>query len=140
MYYSGVFFEGPFDDLLRDKVSTSLDKPIEDLHVTFNFNPNKEDKLPKELIGKEIPIKVVGEGSNDKNHGFEVKIPNIILVAGGEKISLKDLYRNPATPHITMSLGAGGKAVDTKHLNFSQIEPFDVVGKLGYWENGRVVI
>jgi hypothetical protein len=132
MYYSGVFFEGPFDSLLRDKVETKLDKPIDDLHVTFNFNPKEEHKLPKELIGKEIPLKVVGEGNDGKNHGYEVELPNMDFIINGERVTLKSLYRNPATPHITMSLAPGGKAVDTKYLDFSRIEPFDVVGKLGF--------
>lgn len=140
MYYYGIFFEGPFDSLLRDKVETKLDKPIDDLHVTFSFNPKEEDKLPKELIGKEIPIKVIGEGNNGTNHGYKVELPNMNFAINGERVSLKSLYTNPAVPHITMSLSPKGKAVDTRYLDFSKIEPFDVVGKLGYWKNDKVVI
>jgi hypothetical protein len=139
MYYSGVFFDGPFELFLRDKATSSLAKPVEDLHVTFHFNPKEDEKLPKGLIGKEVTIKVVGEGNDGKNHGFEVELPNIIIENNGDKVNLKSLYKNTATPHITMSLAPGGKAVDTKNLEFSKIEPFEVVGKLGYWENGKLV-
>lgn len=139
MYYSGIFFEGPFDSLLREKVETKLDNPIKDLHVTFNFNPKEEDKLPKELIGKEVPVKIVGEGNNGRNHGYKVALSNMDFAINGEKVTLKSLYKNPAVPHITMSLGQGGKAVETKNLDFTHIEPFDVVGKLGFWEKGKFV-
>ena len=100
------------------------------MHITFKFG--ETEAFPKELMDKEIPLKIVGYESDGKNSGFRVELPD----------ELKVYYKNQNAPHITVSLGEvdgeKGKAVDTGKLNFEPIEElFKINGKLGYFIYGK---
>lgn len=125
MYYFGVFFDQGANVRLFDPNNCGklLDNKIEDTHVTFAFNPSEEDRLPKNLRNQKINVTVVGIGNDGNNHGYKVELPE----------EVKDLlYKNPAVPHITLSLAPGAKAKDTKNLDFKAIKPFTVIGSLDY--------
>ena len=136
MYYSGAFFTGDARGKLLSEAGEKLDKVIPDLHVTFHFSPSEKDRLPLDLVGKEVSFEVIGEGNDGLNQGFEVKLPDIEIK--GHKI--KDLYKGAKVPNITVSLSPEGKAVKTAFLKFEPRTPFKVTGKMGYWENGKLVI
>ena len=124
--YKGLFLTKESSDLLFHRRNT-LVKIVDHFHITFEFRPI--EGFSEEFLGKEYEIKVIGEGNNGFNHGYEVELPEEILslYSGAEKI------------HITVSLEGGAKAVETKNLEFIPIEPFYVRGKLGHFTNFGII-
>lgn len=124
--YYGLFLTPESESLLLQKESL-LEKPVSDLHVTFSFKPS--ENLPDYIIGKTFPIRVIGSGRNENNHGFEVDIPS----------ELDAYYTGAEKKHITVSLSEDGKPLDSKHLDFHPIEPFTVYGTMGYYISKKIV-
>ena len=104
------------DNITKDRLSRVIDNP----HVTFAFRPSEYNY---DLIGKLAMLKVVGYACDGKNQGLQVEMDdtsNPEILAEFEKI------RNP---HITLSVSADGKPVDTGKMEFSPIEnPFYIMG------------
>jgi hypothetical protein len=116
----------------------SLPKEIPYPHVTFYYNGGKVDATAKKIIdecidfiGENATVKGDAYGNDGKNEGIAVEI------CSGCKIP----YYGAETPHITISLAEGAKAVDTAFLNFSRINftPFIITGKIGFFmEDGTI--
>ena len=104
------------DNITKDRLSRVIDNP----HVTFAFRPAEYNY---DLIGKLAMLKVVGYACDGKNQGLQVEMgdtSNPEILAEFEKI------RNP---HITLSVSADGKPVDTGKMKFNPIEnPFYIMG------------
>ena len=137
VHYEGIFFDQKTQDYI-----ISLDKnrlPIinDEIHCTFKVKPTN-DELLDELLEKDIEIELIGYGSDGKNSGFEIKIPEEYM-----KYYINYEEENPTKlkkPHITTSITADSKAYLTKNLTFSPLKkPIKVKGKFAYWikdENG----
>ncbi len=110
------------------------------MHCTFKFQPSKEEiKKFSELLGKDLTLNVVGYCSDGKNSGYEIELSpeqdkaytNVHIVDKGEPVPTVE----KTTPHITVSMKEGSKAVDTGMLPFSKekFEPFIIHGKAGFF-------
>lgn len=90
-------------------------------HVTFAYRPECVDTA---LFGEEVALTVTGYGNDGVNEGLlvEVHTKNAVLRRMADGI---------AVPHITLSLGEKGEAVDTAKLKFSPIAPFALHGLFG---------
>lgn len=123
--YQGIFFDKETQKKLVQLQENGLSDIVNDMHITFNFG--ELDKYPDELMNKEIALKLIGYASDGKNSGFQVELPE----------ELKSYYKNKNGAHITVSLGevdgVKGRAVDTGTMNFEEIDPVEISGKLGYF-------
>ncbi len=109
------------EELVKLQGEGALTKVIPNMHITFLHGTLKP--FPSMLMGKEIPIAITGYASDGKNSGFSVLLPP----------QLNEYYENPNPPHITVSLGEDGRAVDTGLLHFTPLEKvINITGKLGY--------
>ena len=130
-YYIGCFVDR--EELARHVKSVStghLFRKIKNPHVTFAFEP---DEVNEKLFGEKIKVEAVGYGNNGVNEGLKVNLycDNRSIAGMAEEIKV---------PHITISVDKGGKAYDTRYLNFYDIEPFILEGVFGgYMQNGTVV-
>ena len=119
--YMGIFLDKESVAILTEK-EQSLARSINNMHVTFAFMPSNEEVAEfMPLVGKPVSISVNGYGNNGKNSGFSVALPS----------DGSSLYRGSEQPHITTSLGAEGRAVETGSLAFSAVTPFEVRGTFG---------
>ena len=126
--YTGLFFDPSDPGFREEKAGPFLDKKIRDPHVTFAFKPTPDKEFPPDLIGDEVDIKVIGVGNDGKNHGYMVEIP----------YDLRDYYKGAPIPHITLSTSKDGKPVDTKNLDFKDITPFNIKGKVGHFTKSGI--
>jgi hypothetical protein len=123
--YHGIFFKGKESKKLIEisrQYNMLLSKVIDNLHITFQFRP-KSNSL-KYLTNKEVEITITGVGSDGDNNGVRVIIPQ----------QHRRFYKGTEIPHITISLSNEGKSVNTKNLNFIDIEPFIIKGYFDYIE------
>ena len=121
MLYMGIFLDEESMAILTEK-EQSLARSIKDMHVTFAFMPSDDEVAEfMPFVGKPVSISVNGYGNNGKNSGFSVALPS----------DGSYLYRGSKQPHITTSLGAEGRAVETGSLAFSAVAPFEIWGTFG---------
>lgn len=131
VHYEGIFFDKKTQDLIISLDKNKLPILNDEIHCTFKSKPTT-DELFDEIIGHEIEIELVGYGSDGKNSGFEIKIPDeykkyYINYEEEDPSKLKKI-------HITTSISEDSKAYLTKNLNFIPLEkPIKVTGKFGYW-------
>ena len=128
--FQGIFLDKETEEKLINLQKDGLESNIQNMHITFKFGDIEE--YPKELINKNFKIKIIGYGSDGKNSGFLVEVPQ----------ELKKYYKSSSFPHITVSLGEvngeKGKAVNTGKLDFKSLEePIEIFGKLGYFIYGK---
>lgn len=128
--FQGIFLEKEIEQQLIALQKKGLDSNIENMHITFKFGDT--EKYPEELIGREFEIKITGYGSDGKNSGFSVELPE----------ELRRYYKSSSIPHITVSIGevdgVKGKPVDTAKLDFKPLDkPVQIKGKLGYFIFGK---
>ena len=128
--FQGIFFEDEIEQQLIALQKKGLNIKIENMHIHFKFGDI--EKYPEELIKREFEIKLTGYGSDGKNSGFSVELPE----------ELKRYYKSSSIPHITVSIGevdgVKGKIVDTAKLDFKPLDkPVEIKGKLGYFIFGR---
>ena len=128
--YQGIFFDEATSKRIISIQPSPLAEPVSDMHVTFRFG--ELEMYPKELMNKNIELKVVGYGCNGKNSGFEVELP--------EDIEAK-YYKGNRPIHVTVSIGTvngeRGKPVDTAKLKFLPLRrPITIKGKFGYFVFG----
>ena len=113
-----IIYTGAFIDVatLHKNIDfgSRLETLIENPHVTFQFRPKT---VPAPLFGEKVRVKVVGYGNDGLNEGLKVEVStnNQMLSTMAEEIRV---------PHITISVSADGKPVDTAKLAFQPIEPF----------------
>ena len=109
-----IIYEGFF---VANTLLTSLEKNIWYKHITTEFRP----KITHEyLYGTEAIFEVTGYGNDGNNEGYSVKL----IETDSEE--LKDIYNNIEVPHITLSVSANGKPVNTAKLNFNPINASSV--------------
>ncbi len=112
MYYS-LEFTNPI------KTEKSLDRLIQNQHVTLAFNPT--DEQSRELnryVGMEVECAVTGYGNDGNNEGYSVELPKTLP------------YFNKARPHITLSVSNKSKPVKTGFIDFKPIDNFTLRGRI----------
>ena len=129
--YTGVFFN---KEELLEKVNVleteRLAKIIADPHVTFKFRPATVDTS---LFGEKVVVEVIGYGNDGKNEG-------LFVVLHTENDVLAEMAKEIAVPHITVSVSADGKPVDTGKLSFEPIPvPFAIEGVFGAFTSEGVI-
>lgn len=129
--YLACFFNPPdlFFGLAHvDRVE--LERPILNPHVTLVYKPKIIDTT---LFGEKILVNVNGYGYNQYNEGLRVSM-------FAQNPALQELISKIEIPHITLSVSNGGKAVNTRSLDFSPIVSFDIIGLFGgYTYDGQIV-
>lgn len=138
--YSGIFFDKNTSNIIKKYEIKRLAKSNEFLHCTFKFKPSENEINEfNKILGKNVELALLGYGSNDKNSGFNVKIPGEF-----EQFYINyDLDSKLTTPHITSSISNDGNPIDTKDLEFVKFtEPIKVTGKFGYFVkyNGKCFV
>lgn len=113
----------------EDRATSKLDKTIEFQHITHEYRPKE---VNKELFGQTAKLKVIGYGINEKNEGYLVEI-----IEASEEI--KKAFATVEIPHITIGISKNGKAVNTRFLEFTTIEPFEIIAIYGGY-NGKEAI
>lgn len=98
--YTGVFFKQEFKG--------KLEKKIEFPHITHQFKPSTIDYS---LFGQEVEFEIIGYGNDLNNEGYLVR-----LVNGSNE--MKKAFEEVKIPHITISVSADGKPVNTVNLKF----------------------
>lgn len=120
--FIGIFFE----EIKKGKLSNCNNKGGQ--HVTLVYKPTKEQwEALKNYIGKEVVTTINKYGNDNKNEGFGVEIDESIPYFGAEQ------------KHITLSIAEGAKAVNTAFIEMNEIEPFTVVGKIGFIDFDGIV-
>lgn len=107
-----------------------LERIISTPHVTFAYRPDETDET---LFGEKILVRAVGYGSDGVNEGLLVELHT-------ENKRLAEMAAQLPVPHITLSLGPGGEAVNTRFLDFVPISPFELEGVFGGYDmRGNVI-
>lgn len=119
--YTGVFF--------KEFKKCELSRKIKTPHVTFEYMPKVVDET---LFGKQVTFRVVGYACNKENEGYFVE-----FVDGPKEI--KEQFEKIAVPHITLSVGQGGRPVNTRYLKFQPIKPFEVKGIFGGFQGNKKI-
>ena len=119
---------------LMEKLNISnrhrLSREILNTHITFVYKPSVSYES---LFGEEVRVMVTGYGINDENEGLAVKLSS-------DNAELNELINRIEVPHITLSVSSHGESKNTRYLTFSEIEPFEIVGKFGgYFSDGNTV-
>lgn len=131
VHYEGIFFDKDTQDFIISLDKNKLEVLNDEIHCTFKPKPTTNE-LFDELLGQEITIELIGYGSDGKNSGFQVKIPEEF-----KKYYINYEEEDPTklkTPHITTSISQDSKAYLTKNLDFKQLDkPIKVTGKFAYW-------
>ena len=131
VHYEGIFFDKKTQDYIISLDKNKLPVLNDEIHCTFKPKPTNEE-LFDELLGQEIEIELIGYGSDGKNSGFEVKIPEKYM-----KYYINYEEEDPTklkNPHSTTSISEDTKANLTKNLNFISLDsPIKVTGKFAYW-------
>ena len=126
--YIGCFVE---QKQLLDKVTEKnrLSRIIQYPHVTFCYEPAEVDKS---LFGKIVKIKAIGYGNDGKNEGLLVEVYS-------DNLQISKMAECIVTPHITVSVAENEKAVNTRFLEFTKMEPFELEGIFGgYKKDGTL--
>lgn len=121
MNYTGVFFDKALTD------NGKLDKQIAFPHVTHKYKPAEIDRS---LFGQVVIFKVIGYGINAENEGLLVEVAE-----ASEK--MKKALAEIEVPHITLSISANGKAVNTRYLDFEPCIPWYIGGHYGGFKKGK---
>ncbi len=138
--YQAIFINPEDIQKLIEMQGERLPKEVKNMHCTFKYQPSESEiKKFSELLGREIVLRVVGYCSDGKNSGFEIELSpeeekaytNAHSVDRGDGVPTVQR----TTPHITVSMQEGAKAVDTGTLPFSRegFKPFDIHGKAGFF-------
>ena len=117
--YWGIFFPG-------HEFETSLEKPVEDKHVTFGF----KTPMPADILGKPATVAVTGYGNDGRNEALMVDFESWCW----------DIFEL-SVPHVTLSTSTDGKPVDSANLEFDVWEwdkCYDVEGVFGYFDGEKL--
>lgn len=114
------------DSLRRGPLYRSIQAP----HVTFAYKPRQVDDS---LFGEIVEITINGYGNDGYNEGVSVSLTSTNPV-------IRELYKEIAMPHITLSVSRDGKPVDTRFLDFEPVEPIRIQGIFGaYTDRGTII-
>lgn len=108
-------------DAIKDFAPCRLEKTIEFPHVTLAFRPRMVDTA---LFGTSAKISITGYGNNGKNEGVSVTVEP-------EGTALTAPLQALKQPHITLSVSAEGKAVNTVDLDFHPVPQRTICGTFG---------
>lgn len=140
--YAGVFFNSEAVEVaVSQNGGVTLEKEITLPHVTLAFRPGGEDMQElQHLLGNEIEVSLDEFAYNNRNAGFKVSIVTPDVVVGN--------FLKGKLPHITTSVGAEGRPVDTpklfdgsfENVNFVQVDSHQtIVGRVGlFCSDGQV--
>lgn len=140
--YAGIFFASEaVEAAVEQKGGVILEKAIALPHVTLAFRPSDEEMQElHSLVGKEIGVSLDEFAYNNRNAGFKVSIVTPNSVVEG--------FLKGKLPHITTSVSAEGRPVDTpklfdgsfENVNFVQVDSHQtVVGRVGlFCSDGQV--
>ena len=124
-FYPQELFEIPFIQKQERLLQTILAP-----HVTFAYKP---EVVHTDFFGQPLTIKIVGYGNDGMNEGLKVE-----LASASPEITA--LFNEIAVPHITLSIGKHAKTVDTCLLEFTPVEPVEIIGFFGGYTTERDVI
>ena len=130
--YIGCFVDfAEFQAAIRDIRRDPLENDIQNPHVTFAYQPETVDRA---LFGAQIRLKITGYGNDGINEGLRVQLQTDDPVLG-------QMIGEIEVPHITIAVSSDGKAVNTRALDFADIDPFEMEGKFGgYAKWGEVIV
>ncbi len=130
--YIGVFFDkSTIKKYAEQQNPERLYRTIEHPHVTFEYRPKR---VPYELFGTPVTIRVVGYGCDGDNEAYEVVFESI-------SEELCALAQQIKRPHITISVSQNGEPVNSNNLKFVPVPPFCLTGVFGgKAEDGDVYI
>ncbi len=130
--YVGCFIKmNVFQNAIKGVRSTPLENDIQYPHITFAYKPREVDQS---LFGTHIKVRIVGYGNDGENEGLKVQLSS-------SEPRMQNMIDELETPHITIAVSNEGKPVNTKRLNFEEIEPIVLFGKYGgYTKWGKVIV
>ena len=115
--YWAVFLDEESDRLLDTRyVGDRLPNPVEDRHCTLAFRPRTVDRS---AVGQDVTLTVTGYANDGNNQAVRVRLETYAHLCENEQ------------PHITLSLGPEGKAVDSGRLTFAPTEEMTLRGRIG---------
>ena len=127
--YEGLFFDEEASKIISTLDVNKLGKINDVIHCTFKYMPS-DDEIFNELVGREFEISLIGYGSDGKNSGFTILLPEEL----NNYYINYDEDGNLRVPHITSSLAEGAEAKDTKNLNFEIISfQHKIKCRFGFW-------
>ena len=94
---------------LIDQFDGSLEKKIENQHITFGFKTEPPEGIP---WGETVEVDLIGYGINDTNEGYLVRLAP----------ELERYYSGAEVIHITTSVSKDGKPVNTKDCPFWMLD------------------
>ena len=97
----------------------SLARPIEQPHVTFAFRQS----CPAELVGSRAEVLADGYGNDGLNEALRVVLPSWLAAP----------YAGADVPHVTLSVGDGGRPKDSALLLFEDRPATTLGGTIGYF-------
>lgn len=120
--YIGCFFDAKLvQQFPAEKREGPLFRVIGAPHVTLVYEPTE---VPTALFGTKVSVKVIGYGCDGKNEALRVEFADLPQ-------ELMSLAANVSVPHITLSVAADGKPVESRFLTFGPVEPFFLEGVFG---------
>ena len=124
---NNVIYIGLF---LKEQMKGQLERQIKDQHITLQFRPNQEqiDKFIEQFKNtREISIDIVGYANNGKNEACSVILPYEVECQNKQ-------------PHITLSVSATGKPVDSGFLSFEPCENCSIIVRPGLFTTSGLVL
>lgn len=129
--YVGCFVD---PDVLHEKLTplsrTPLSTPILMPHVTVSYRPAAVDQS---LFGIPVRIRIVGYGRDENNEGLLVELST-------QEPRLEKLLQTVEIPHITLSISQSGKAVNTRRLHFTAVDPIELPSVYGGCAEDHTII
>lgn len=99
-------------------------------HVTFVFAPSEIDRS---LFGRPIRVRITGYGNDGQNEGLRAELFS-------DDPAIAEMIERIEVPHITLAIRADGKSVNTRYLDFHDVEPILLTGKFGgFSDQGHVI-
>ena len=128
--YIGCFISPSSLEAAIAGLGVRLSKPIACPHITFAYMPKTVDTS---LFGERVIFRAVGYGRDEENEGLLVE-PLCVPAR------LKTLADEIDVPHITLSVSDSGEPVNTRYLQFTPIEPFELEGTFGGFTDKQAVV
>lgn len=94
-------------------------------HVTFAYAP---EAVPEELFGQLISVTIIGYGNDGYNEG-------LLVTLSGYHPAINQMIAQIPVPHITLAVSNDGKAVNTRYIPFTPVEPIPITGQFGGFLN-----
>lgn len=105
MIYEAFFLDYDLEPLLENDIQYK--------HVTTEFKPAKTHE---NLYGERAWFKIIGYACDGDNEAYKVELFHC------DNDELKELYKKIDIPHITISVSKTGKPVNSRYLEFKEID------------------